>query len=153
MTENRLSPEQRMLIEHECEKLVRRYALYVDEGAYDLLADLFAKEAVFARPTAPDQPITGRDTIMAGFRKRPADRTSRHLTVNCVVEADDETAAHGQSYMVLYQGPRGEDRMGPSGPSVIDKPVMIGAFEDRFVFEDGAWRFLVRQGSIALTTG
>jgi len=33
---------------------------------------------------------------------------------------------------------------------VMDKPMMIGGFEDRFVFEDGAWRFLVRAGNLAL---
>jgi hypothetical protein len=146
MSASSLSRADRIAIEHECEKLVRLYALYVDAGDYDLLGALFAKEAAFARPTDPENPIAGRDAIVAGFRKRPTDRITRHIISACVIEVDDSASAHGQSYMALYQGPRG----GEGEATVIDKPVMIGGFEDRFVFEDGAWRFLVRAGNLAL---
>lgn len=146
MSGNGLNAAERLAIEWECEKLTRQYALYVDAGDYDLLGALFARDAVFARPTDPGNPIQGRDTIMAGFRKRPADRVTRHVVCNGVFEVDDATSAHGQSYMILYPGPRG----GEGEATAIDKPFLIGRFEDRFVFEDGAWRFLMRKGSLAL---
>ena len=146
MADSGLSQAERLAIEWECEKLTRQYALYVDAGDYDLLERLFASDAVFVRPTDPDNPIAGRDSIIAGFRKRPADRVTRHVVCNTVVEADDATNAHGRSYMVLYQGSRGAE----GETMAMDKPVLVGAFEDRFVFEDGAWRFLMRAGSLAL---
>lgn len=144
-----LGAAQLMAIEHACEKLVRQYALYVDAGDYDLLEALFAKDAAFARPTDPENPILGRDAIIAGFRKRPGGRVTRHIVSNCVIEANDATSAHGQSYMVLYQGPLGVE----GEASVMDKPALVGGFDDRFIFEDGAWRFLMRGGSLALKAG
>lgn len=143
-----LSAAERIGIEHECEKLVRQYALYVDAGDYDLLGGLFAKDAVFGRPTDPENPIAGRDAIVAGFRKRPGGRITRHIVSCCVIEADDARSAHGQSYMVLYQGPMGAQEEA----TIMDKPALVGGFEDRFVFEDGAWRFLARHGKLALKT-
>lgn len=149
MTASDLSPAERMLIEQRCERLIRRYALLVDACDYDELAELFAENASFARPTDPANPIHGRDAIIAGFRKRPTDRITRHLVTNCVVTAQGPNSASAMSYTVVYQGPAEAE----SGLPATDKPAFIGGFEDTFVRESGVWKFASRQGGVALQTG
>ena len=56
----------------ECEQLVRQFALYNDSGHWDRLADLFAEEGIFCRPTDPANRIIGREGDSALFSQPPA---------------------------------------------------------------------------------
>jgi hypothetical protein len=86
-----------------------------------------------ARPTAPDQPIVGRDAILAAFKGRPQ-RTTRHACSNIVIDVETATSARGQSAMLLFTS--------------ADKPPLIGGFEDQFVLTDDGWRFAERRGTL-----
>jgi hypothetical protein len=117
--------------EHEIEKLVRRYALLNDAGRWDELAELFAEDATFTRPSAPDAPIKGKAAILASFRARPP-RLARHLVCNTVVTLEGPNAATASSYSVLLT---------PGGP------MNVGGFEDRFTRVGGGWKFAARVGA------
>jgi uncharacterized protein (TIGR02246 family) len=136
-----------LLAEQACEKLIRRFARANDARDFDALAELLAEEASYARPTDPDNPMQGRDAIVASFRARPASRITRHVFANTVVTVESATEARAVSEVVLYAGAAVEGGLAKSDPA------MIGAFEDRFVKREGRWLFLARKGSLALKAG
>jgi hypothetical protein len=124
---------ERHAIEWECARLINLYALLNDEARWDEVAALYAPDGVMARPTAPDQPIVGRDAILAAFKGRPQ-RTTRHACSNIVIDVETATSARGQSAMLLFTS--------------ADKPPLIGGFEDQFVLTDDGWRFAERRGTL-----
>ena len=139
-----LSDLDRMLIEHACIKLVNRYALASDASDYEALAAMYTEDGVFARPTQPDPPTVGRETILAAFRKRPPS-TGRHVMTNVTIDVLSPTEATGECYIVLYRGPAPE---GSALPAMNPVP-LVGQFKDRFVKVDGQWLFKARLGSLA----
>ena len=150
MADDSLSDAERMQIEWRCTQLVNRFALLNDACDYEALAATFTEDGVFARPTIPDQPMVGRQTILEQFSKRPP-RTLRHLMANVVVTAESTDRASGVCYMILYSGPALAD--GEKGPPKVDSPALIGAFHDTFHKVGGEWLFARRQGSLALSVG
>lgn len=133
-----------LLAEQACERLIHAFARANDGRDFDTLAALLAEEATYARPTDPNNPIQGRDAIVAGFRARPETRISRHLFSNSVVTVESATEARAISDVVLYMGAVVETGVAKA------EPALVGGFEDRFVKRDGRWLFLARKGSLAL---
>jgi hypothetical protein len=121
--------------------------VFSDHRDYDALADLFTEDGVYARPTAPDAPISGREVIRAAYHARPRGKISRHITSNAVVEVQSATEATGFSYVVLYNAVETE------GVAKADPVQLIGAFRDRFALVDGAWKIKERIGSLAISIG
>lgn len=124
---------ERAAIEHACAKLIARYANCNDAGDWDALAMLYAVDGRMARPTAPDDWIVGRDAILAAFRARPV-RIARHLCSNVVVDVLSPDRAVAESAMALF---------------LPGEPPKLGSFHDRFVREEGAWRFAERRGVLS----
>jgi len=139
-----LSDLERLAIEHACTKLVNEYALASDRSDYAALAAMYTEDGVFARPTQPDPPTVGRETIHAAFQKRPPS-TGRHVMANVVIHVLSPTEAEGECYIVLYRGPAPE---GSALPPMNPVP-LVGGFKDRFVKVDGKWLFKARLGSLA----
>jgi hypothetical protein len=150
MSDQGLTELERTAIEWRCSQLVARFALLNDDSDYENLVALFTEDAVFSRPTMPDKPMVGRETILAQFRQRPA-RTLRHLMANTVVTAETAERATGTCYMILYAGPPAAP--GEPGPPSTDQAPMIGQFKDVFVKVGGQWLFAERRGSLGLTVG
>lgn len=123
---------ERMAVEWECSRLIHLYANLNDAGHWEAVAGLYCETGLFARPTAPDQPIYGRDRILAAFRARPP-RATRHVCANVVIDVIDRDNARGESVMLLFTS---------AGPPVI------GGFRDRFVRTAEGWRFAERRGSV-----
>lgn len=128
-----MTDAERAAIEQACAKLIARYANLNDAGDWDAVAALYATDGRMARPTAPDDWIIGRDAILTAFRARPA-RTTRHLCSSIVVDVLSAEEAVAESAMALYQP---------------GEPPKLGGFHDRFVFEDGDWRFAERRGFLS----
>ncbi|QNA84182.1 nuclear transport factor 2 family protein [Sphingomonas sp. So64.6b] len=124
--------QERRAIEGECARLVNRYANLNDAGDWDAVAALYAADGSMTRPTAPDQPIVGREAILAAFLARPS-RTTRHICANIVIDVESPTMARGESAMLLFTG--------AAAP-------LVGSFHDRFVLTTDGWRFAERRGSI-----
>lgn len=133
-----------MLIEHQCERLIKLFAVLNDQADYQRMVEMFTPDGCFARPSQPDDLICGREAILDAFRKRPV-RVSRHFVTNTLVEVEDENTASAQSYILLFTGEAGEVKSDP--------PYLIGTFRDRLVRLDGEWRFKERRGSVDLKAG
>jgi uncharacterized protein (TIGR02246 family) len=146
-----IDPLQRMLIVQACTELIHRFAERNDARDADAVADMFAEDGIFARPTLPDQPIRGRETIRAQFRARPPGKMTRHICVNTVVHVLNASEASARSYILLYTADFPE---GAVPPVKADVKQLLGAFDDVLVRDsDGAWKFKHRQGSLAMTIG
>lgn len=134
----------RRAIEADCARLINLYANLNDRADWPAVAALYAEDGVMTRPSAPDQPVEGRDAILASFLARPA-RASRHACANIVVTVESETAASAESMILLFTGTAAEDgglpMRDPKGP-------MVGEYRDRFVKTAEGWRFAERRGSL-----
>lgn len=119
-------------IEHDCARLIADYANRNDAADWAGVAALFADDGRLARPTAPNDWITGREAILAAFLARPA-RTTRHLCTNIVIDVIDRDTARGHSAVALF---------------LADDLVKIGSFDDAFVHTAAGWRFAERRGSL-----
>ena len=140
-----MTPDRRQAIEWECARLINLYANLNDEGRWEELATLYAKDGSMTRPTAPDAPIVGREALLASFRARPP-RASRHVVGNIVVEVESETEASAFSVILLFTG--SIDREG--GLPLRDSgPPLVGSYRDRFVLTDEGWRFAERCGALS----
>lgn len=139
-----LTDAERRAAEWDCERLIRRYALLNDAGEFEALVALFTEDGQFARPTDPDNPLIGRDAILAAFQGRTP-RTTRHLVTNVVVDVEGSDAARAISYMTLFSGPTG------ALPLQAEGAVAVGAFHDTLRRTAEGWRFAARRGSVALT--
>jgi len=139
-----MDDQSRMAIEWTCTRLINRYALYNDAADWEALAALYAPDGLMTRPSAPDQPVVGREAILAGFRSRPA-RASRHIVSNIVVDVESDTQASAFSVILLFQGQAAADgglpARDPKGP-------LVGWFRDRFVKTAEGWRFSERRGGL-----
>jgi SnoaL-like domain len=71
------------------------YAEIVDTQDYARLREIFAEDAVFARPTSPREPIRGVANIVASFESRPCNRLTQHLVTNIRVRVQSPTTASG----------------------------------------------------------
>lgn len=134
-----------------CRNLVLDCASLIDEARYDELARVFAPDGVFARPTAPDAPITGRDTIIAAFKLRPANKISQHLVTNIRVWLTGSDTAEGTSSIMLYltdvdlpfETGKGRKATGP----------LLGLYNDKYVRTADGWRIADRRGRVTMYAG
>lgn len=124
-------------IEAACEKLIRQFAWMNDAHQHDTLADMFTLDGSFARPTDPENPIVGRERIRSFFGDR-AKRQTRHIMSNTVVDVVSDDEAHARSYILLYSGDNGEQRL-------------VGEFADVLRREGDRWLFHSRRGTLAFT--
>jgi SnoaL-like domain len=130
-------------------ELITRYAVLNDTADWEAVAALYTEDGRMSRPTAPDQFIAGRETILAAFRARPP-RASRHIVANVLVTLDDETRARATSQILLYTGSAAEDG---GLPKLSPGPPLIGSFDDILVKTAGSWRVAVRRGSLDFRAG
>lgn len=142
---------EHFLIVQQCTHLCARFAHVNDGRDFDALAALFTEDAVFARPSAPDQLIRGRAAIDAQFRARPANKRTRHFCANTFVTVISATEAKAHTYVKLYTAAEPETK-GAIAPA--DAKQIIGAYDDTIVRDsDGVWRFKERIGSLAMSVG
>ena len=136
-----MTPTEKMLAEHECERLIKRFAVLNDESAYDEMVGMFTESGQFARPSQPEDILSGREAILAAFKARPL-RISRHFISNILVDLVDENRASAISYVLLYTAPSNSTESKP--------PYLIGRFKDQLERVEGRWLFSQRLGSVDL---
>lgn len=137
---------ERLLIADACRALIYRYAYLNDERYFAGLADLFTEDAVFCRPSAPDEAIVGRAAILKSFNARPAGTATFHVCSDVLIDVDSPQRAQARSRILLLSGPRGVDGSHPE-PSTL-KPLLPGTFRDELTLTAGGWRFSRRMGSL-----
>ena len=131
-----------------CYDLVVDCATIIDESRYEDLAQIFSVDGVFARPTVPDEPISGRDAIIAAFKKRPPHKLAQHLVLNIRVRLTGTDTAEGTSSIMLYmteadvpfENGKGRKANGP----------LLGLYRDRYVRTADGWRIADRRGRVTM---
>jgi hypothetical protein len=142
-----ISPAERIEIERACEQLVYAYSRALDLGDTGGAADFFAENGSMARPMAPEQVIQGRETIRASLLARPKTLLTKHLATNVMVRVESrDTAAGISSLTMIATTPGAADKP----PFLANGPIYFGEFKDRFVRENGVWKFQERLGSIQM---
>jgi SnoaL-like protein len=147
MPRQTLTAAERIDIERACERIVYAYSRALDLGDLSGAADFFAENGSMARPMAPDQVIQGREAIRASLLTRPKTLLTKHLATNVMIEVESRDAASGLSYLTMIATTPPADA---KPPYVSSGPIYFGEFKDRFVRENGAWKFLERRGSIQM---
>ncbi|HTY94849.1 MAG TPA: nuclear transport factor 2 family protein [Steroidobacteraceae bacterium] len=142
-----LSAVERMQIERACERLTLAYVRALDLGDMNAAADCFAENGSMARPMNPGQVIQGREAIRASLLTRPKTLLTKHLATNAMIEVESRDSARGISYLTMVATTPPE---GVSPPFNSSGPVYFGEMQDRFVRENGVWKFLERRGSIQI---
>jgi hypothetical protein len=142
-----LSAAERIEIERACERLVYAYGRALDLGDMSGAADCFALNSSMARPMTPDQIVQGREAIRASLLSRPKTLLTKHLATNVMIDVESRDAARGLSYLTMISTTPPADA---KPPYLSQGPVWFGEFQDRFVRENGVWRFLERRGSIQM---
>jgi hypothetical protein len=142
-----ISPLERIEIERACERIVYEYSRALDLGDMSAAADFFAENGSMARPMAPDQVIQGRETIRASLLTRPKTLLTKHLATNVMIDVENRDTARGLSYLTMISTTPPADA---KPPCLSQGPVYFGEFKDRFIRENGVWRFLERRGSIQM---
>jgi ketosteroid isomerase-like protein len=132
---------ERAAIERECTRLITQYAYLNDERRFDELAQLFTEDAVLYRPSAPDQAIVGRPTILEAFKKRPADTATFHICSDMLIDVQDSHSATARSRILMLS-----TTLKDGAPGEAKTPVP-GTFRDRLVLTKDGWKFAERRGS------
>lgn len=145
MTENEIQ-----IAQSACQVLCIEYADAVDSREYSRLRQIFAEDAVFGRPMAPNDPIRGLENIVASFEARPRDRLTQHFVNNIRIQVESPTSATGTSRMLLYLSDRAEPET-PEGRKVAPRQ-LIGVYRDRFVRTKDGWRISERRGTTLFHT-
>ncbi|NDH23471.1 MAG: nuclear transport factor 2 family protein [Actinobacteria bacterium] len=142
-----MDDDQRMMIEHECERLVMRYCHLVDGGEAGRVPELFTDDGVWA---SPGTRLVGRDELSAVMNHRQARRNlrSRHVCSTFVCDVIDEDRATGVVYLSLYRREGVPEHEGPVGMS---GPAMVGEYRDEFVRTEHGWRINARELIVAFT--
>jgi SnoaL-like domain len=142
-----LSVAERSEIEQACERLTYVYGRALDLGDMSAAADCFAENGSFARPMNPGLVIQGREAIRAALLTRPKTLLTKHLTTNVMIDVDSRDAARGLSYLTMIST---TPPQGAAPPFISSGPIYFGEMQDRFVRENGVWKFLERRGSIQM---
>lgn len=142
-----MKPIDRMLIEHECQKLIIHYTHLMDVGEWEELAATFTEDAIFARPSSPEDVIHGRDNILASFHARTAGITE-HVVSNILVTVMSATEAKARSTVLLFPGKAAPDKKMAS--HARETPV-VGHFVDRLRLENDRWLFSERRGLLTIS--
>lgn len=130
---------QRMLIEHACQKLMINYSHRIDEHDADGFAALFAEDATY-KPAVEPAPLVGREAIRRWAREYPAQRLTRHVCGNLLVDVLDHDRAIGSSYAVVFREPT------PMGAEISSRvtPRAVVKYHDEFRSTGEGWRFSLR---------
>jgi len=145
-----MTPEQQLQIEWQCQRLALQFTALCDQQEWADACRLLTDDAVFARPTDPDNPIAGRAAIQAAFEARPSERISRHLCTNIVITPRSAEAAAGSLYALLYTGALAAGRRAEA--VVADDRQLVGEFHDEYVHTGHGWRIAARRGKIIFST-
>lgn len=141
---------EHMLMAHACQQVVLRTAACADANDADQLSALFTEQAVLVRPGA--EPLHGREAIRQAYAQRPAERITRHLVSNLLVDVAADRRVRVRSSVLLWSGSRA-DADGPFGRPAHARH-LVGEFDDMLTCNvSGTWLIERREARFALHRG
>ncbi|NUP51750.1 MAG: nuclear transport factor 2 family protein [Catenulispora sp.] len=129
-----LSPIDRLLAEHACERLILEFMRRLDLGQPSSVAELFTEDGVWEWPDGGRR-VEGRAALGEYFGSRPADRLSRRMCTNVLVDVESASVAAATTYFATYRVDGYTE--GTMIPARL--PVNVGHYEDAFRLVGGAW--------------
>lgn len=128
-----LDPVERLVAERACERVIIEFVRRLDLGVPGSVAELFTPGGVWAWPEG-DRRVEGRVALREYFDSRPADRLSRRMSTNILVDVTSADSASATSYFATYRVD------GYTGGMLAPRlPANIGHYEDSFRKVDGTW--------------
>jgi hypothetical protein len=136
---------ERMLIEHECTRLVNKFH-HLFNRDLSAIADLFTEDGI--ADLGRGQGVKGRDTIREVYSSGGKDMKSRKAFVmntvtNIVIDVIDENNATGYSYDIFWQYIYPGEKHGTPAP--VPLPMYLGYWLDEFKCVDSEWKFSSRK--------
>lgn len=131
---------KRMLIEHECARLIVDYAHKIDHLDVDGFVNLFTKDAVY-KQASQDKPWIGHDQIRTWVKNYPRDQTVRHVASNIKIDVIDENSAKASSYTTVYKSLNHKG----AEPSPRTTPRCVVEYLDDFVRQPEGWKIKSRR--------
>jgi len=135
---------ERQEVEQACIRLINLYANLNDTQDWEKVADLYAIDGRFARPSGSGEFVEGRAAILESFRSRPA-RAQRHVVSNIVIDVEGPATARAFSVLLLFQGEPSTDG---SLPVMSKNSPLVGWYRDLIVETREGWRFAERVGGL-----
>lgn len=143
-----MTPQQRLEIEHACRKVMLKSISTFDERDFAAFSGLFAHDGVFVRANQPDEPLIGREAILAALQARPADRLTRHLCTNVEIDVVDADHAIGRCYLYLFSASTSAPEQAGGRPA--DSTQRLGEYLDSYVRTAEGWRIARRDGKVVM---
>jgi ketosteroid isomerase-like protein len=143
-----MSPQQRLEIEHACQKVMLKSISTFDDRDFAGFAALFAHDGVFVRANQPTEPLVGQDAILAALNARPADRLTRHLCTNIEIDVIDADHAIGRCYLYLFSASSSAPEQVGGRPA--DSTQRLGEYLDRYARTPEGWRIARRDGKVVM---
>lgn len=125
--------------EHACARLVLDLARFTDSGDYTAALALFSDDATMDRD---GEVFRGIAALRQAYAQRPANRITRHVLSNIVVQRDGADRARVSSYVTVYR--HIVDPEHPEPPYRKAGADVLGQYEDRLVHTAGGWRLASR---------
>jgi len=130
---------ERMLIEHECRKLMLLYCQHADHLNPEAFAALFSEDAYYNPAAHPE--MNGRAEILEWIKVYPRNRLARHCSTNQIVDVVDVDNAVGNSYAMVFR----QDDPVEGVPSGNVAPRSLVEYKDKFRRTEDGWRIAERQ--------
>jgi len=145
-----LTESERRNIEQACAALCVDYCEYVDAKDFAALLRVFADDAIFVSPAAPNREIRGPGAIVAALSGIPSTLFTQHLALNIRIYAESADTASGSCRILIYMADASEPQS-PEGRKAAPSQV-IGVYRDRYVRAASGWRIADRRGKTLLHT-
>lgn len=145
-----LTETERRNIEMACAALCVDYCEIVDAKDYPRMREVFADDAQYYSPNAPNDLIRGAEAIVAYLSHIPATLVTQHLAFNIRIRAESADAASGSCKILLFTAD-GNVPETPEGRKAAEKQ-RIGVYQDRYVRTPDGWRIAERRGKGLLHT-
>lgn len=145
-----LGETERRNIEIACAALCVDYCEIVDAKDYQRMREVFAADAQYYSPNAPNDLIRGADAVIAYLSHIPATLVTQHLAFNVRIRPESADTASGSCKILLFTAD-GNAPETPEGRKAAEKQ-RIGVYYDRYVRTPDGWRIAERRGKGLLHT-
>ncbi len=134
-----VSDETRRAIEHDCIRLMHRYAINADQHN-DRFTDVFTPDVVWIRPGMEMRGHAAMqafidETIAALRARNPAGPLTRHVITSIDIRVIDEDHAQGVTYGLVF---RDNDFSGTL-PTPMNTLELVVEYRDEFVRTAAGW--------------
>jgi hypothetical protein len=133
-------PHSNCQIEAACQRTATAFVMYIDNGRFADLGELFTEDATLKRVTGAV--LRGRGQIVEGLMDRPADLRTVHHASPLLVDVTDNTQARGLSSFTVFA-------FNTTSASTI--PRIVAFWDDIYQLAEGRWRIAQRIARVVMS--